>query len=69
MVENIDSKECEQHAYMSYHEDGLLDLSVGLPILLGGLNILLDSGVYLVAPVAGSQEVHHPPAYARRQSL
>ena len=49
MVENIDSIESEQRAYMSYHEDGLLDLLLGLAILLGGLNMLLDWEISLGA--------------------
>ncbi len=49
MVENIESKGREQQVYMSYHEDGLLDLLVGLAILLGGLNMLLDWDISLGA--------------------
>ena len=49
MAQSINPGIDEQRAYMSYHEDGLLDLRVGLAILLGGLTMLLDSDVPLGA--------------------
>jgi hypothetical protein len=49
MIENIESKGREQQVYMSYHEDGLLDLLVGLAILLGGLSMLVDWDISLGA--------------------
>jgi hypothetical protein len=47
MAQNVGSKEREQPAYMRYHEDGLLDLLVGLGVLLAGLTMLVDSDLPL----------------------
>jgi hypothetical protein len=47
MAQNVASNDHGQHAYMSYHEDGLLDLLVGLSVLLGGLYILVDLDIPL----------------------
>lgn len=49
MAQNVGSKEREQRAYMRYHEDGLLDLLVGLGILLAGLTMLVDLDFPLAA--------------------
>lgn len=37
MVPEIDLKALERKAYLSYHNDGLLDLGLGLPILAVGI--------------------------------
>lgn len=49
MAQNVGSKEREQPAYMRYHQDGLLDLLVGLGVLLAGLTMLVDSDFPLAA--------------------
>ena len=46
MKHNINLKNLERKAYLSYHEDGILDLFIGFNILLFGLWILADM-VYL----------------------
>jgi hypothetical protein len=43
----IGAQERKEHAYMSYHEDGLLDLLLGLAVLLGGLYIFVDLDIPL----------------------
>ena len=49
MVQNVGSRDREHQAYMSYHEDGLLDLMIGLAVLLGGLYLLVDWDIPLGA--------------------
>jgi len=49
MAQSINPGIDEQRAYMSYHEDGLLDLLVGLGVLLAGLTMLVDSDFPLAA--------------------
>jgi hypothetical protein len=36
-------KEIEKETYMSYHQDGLIDIFVGIYVLLFGLGILLSA--------------------------
>jgi hypothetical protein len=42
MTEEPNLKEIERKAYMSYHQDGLLDIFAGLYILGFGLGIIMD---------------------------
>jgi hypothetical protein len=49
MAHNIGSREREGQAYMSYHEDGLLDLLIGLAVLLAGIYVLVDLDIPLGA--------------------
>ena len=42
MSQNINLKENETKDYMYYHNDGLIDIYVGLSILLGGICMLTD---------------------------
>ena len=42
MIEKPNLKEIERRAYMSYHQDGLLDIFAGLYIIIFGVGILLD---------------------------
>jgi len=42
MSEEPNLKEIERRAYMSYHQDGLLDIFAGLYVLGFGLGILID---------------------------
>ena len=42
MAQNVSSKGHERRAYMSYHQDGLLDLLIGLGLLLAGIYALVD---------------------------
>ena len=42
MTEEPNLKEIERRAYMSYHQDGLLDIFAGLYILIFGIGILVD---------------------------
>ena len=37
MTQNINLKDIEKKVYMSYHQDGILDISLGLLILLFGI--------------------------------
>ena len=49
MTNYVGTQERKEQAYVSYHEDGLLDLLIGLAVLLGGLYILVDLDI----PLAG----------------
>jgi hypothetical protein len=49
MTQHIGSREREGQAYLSYHQDGLLDLLVGLGLLLSGIYLLADLDVPLGA--------------------
>jgi hypothetical protein len=49
MAQNINSKRLEQQAYMRYHQDGLLELFIGLGILFFGLMMLFDQDFPLAA--------------------
>ncbi|MBU0493874.1 MAG: hypothetical protein KKA73_28250 [Chloroflexi bacterium] len=42
MSQHIDLRELERKAYLSYHEDGVVDIFVGLGILFFGLTMLTD---------------------------
>lgn len=42
MPQNVNLKECEQEAYMYYHQDGLADIFIGLGILSFGLGMFID---------------------------
>ncbi|MDH5795144.1 MAG: hypothetical protein OEZ24_03455 [Candidatus Bathyarchaeota archaeon] len=52
MGEKISLKEIERRAYLSYHQDGLVDVSIGLAILVFGAYILYDPGMVVIG--AGS---------------
>jgi hypothetical protein len=49
MKHDIRMNERQHPAYMSYHEDGLLDLLLGLAVLLAGIYALADLGMPLGA--------------------
>jgi hypothetical protein len=49
VAQNVSSKGHERRAYMTYHQDGLLDLMVGLAVLLGGIYVLVDLDIPLGA--------------------
>jgi hypothetical protein len=49
MKDDIRMNERQHPAYMSYHEDGLLDLVLGLAILFAGIYALVDVGIPLGA--------------------
>lgn len=59
-MNNINLKNLERKAYLSYHEDGILDLFIGFNILLFGLCIFADM-VYL----AGAFAAISTPIYAQ----
>jgi len=54
MNKRMSLKEVEKRTYMSYHQDGLLDIFVGVYVLLFGLGILLmtvtDFSTWFVIP-------------------
>jgi hypothetical protein len=54
MMKETSLKEVEKRTYMSYHQDGLLDIFVGIYVLLFGLGILLrtvgDFGTWFIIP-------------------
>jgi hypothetical protein len=60
MEHNINLKNLERKAYLSYHQDGILDFFIGFNILLFGLWILADM-VYL----AGAFVAISTPIYAQ----
>lgn len=84
MSQNINLKENETKSYMYYHNDGLIDIYVGLSILLGGICMLTDiiylAGVFpvLCLPVYRSikksvtapriKNIKFPPEYKARAS-
>ena len=49
MVNKIDLKEIERKAYLSYHQDGLLDIFIGMFIFAFGLYILSESDFPIIA--------------------
>ncbi|MCB8992104.1 MAG: hypothetical protein H6665_15890 [Ardenticatenaceae bacterium] len=49
MSQKTDFELLRKKAYFSYHEDGLLDLVIGLSILGFGLNMAADNAAFLVA--------------------
>lgn len=53
--EKIDLKEIERRAYLSYHQDGLVDIFIGLAFLVFGAPILYDAGMVAVGGI--------PPPY------
>jgi len=59
-MNNINLKNLERKAYLSYHEDGILDLFIGFNILLFGLWMFADM-VYL----AGAFVAISTPIYAQ----
>lgn len=59
-MNNINLKNLERKAYLSYHQDGILDFFIGFNILLFGLWILADM-VYL----AGAFVAISTPIYAQ----
>ena len=59
-MNKIDLKKLERKAYLSYHQDGILDIFVGLSILLFGLWILAD-----MAHLAGAFVAIFTPIYAQ----
>jgi len=44
MAERINLKEIERKAYTSYHQDGLIDISIAFIVLTFGIMIVLDMG-------------------------
>ena len=59
MTQRIDLKELERRAYLSYHEDGLLDILIGLGALFIGCVILTD-----MAWMGGVLPALYVPIYA-----
>ena len=49
--EKIDLKEIERRAYLSYHQDGLVDIFMGLAFLVFGAPILYDPGMVAVGGI------------------
>ncbi len=48
MKQNINFKELRQKTYLAYHQDGLIDILVGLGIIGFGLNMAADNSALLV---------------------
>ena len=48
MTENINLKGIEQKAYMSYHQDGLLDIVIGLVPLFMGISALTGNYLFII---------------------
>lgn len=47
MSQEQDFKKLQQKTYRSYHQDGLIDIIIGLAIIGFGLNIALDNAAFL----------------------
>jgi hypothetical protein len=58
--EKINLRELERKAYLSYHQDGILDIVIGFNILLFGIWILAD-----MAFLAGAFAAIFTPIYAQ----
>jgi hypothetical protein len=59
-MDKINLKELERRAYLSYHQDGILDIFIGFNILLFGVWILID-----MAYLAGAFAAIFTPIYAQ----
>jgi hypothetical protein len=59
-MDKINLKKLERRAYLSYHQDGILDLFIGYNVLLFGLWILAD-----MAYLAGAFAAISTPIYAQ----
>jgi hypothetical protein len=59
-MEKINLKELERKAYLSYHQDGILDMFIGFSILLFGMWLLAD-----MAYLAGAFVAIFTPIYAQ----
>ena len=59
-MDKINLRALERRAYLSYHQDGILDIFIGLSILLFGLWILAD-----MAYLAGAFVAIFTPIYAQ----
>ena len=59
-MDKINLRELERRAYLSYHQDGILDLFIGFNIVLFGLWILAD-----MAYLAGAFVAIFMPIYAQ----
>jgi hypothetical protein len=46
MSKYLDFKKLERKAYLSYHQDGLIDIIIGIAILGFGLNIATDTVIF-----------------------
>jgi hypothetical protein len=44
MAEKINLKEIERKVYMSYHQDGLIDISIAIIVLAFGIMMFMDMG-------------------------
>jgi hypothetical protein len=44
MAERVDLKEIERRVYTSYHQDGLIDISIAIIVLTFGIMMFLDMG-------------------------
>lgn len=47
MSQNIDLKQIERKAYLSYYQDGLLDIFLGLGILIFAIGMATDTATYV----------------------
>ena len=47
MSQVLDFKKLQQKTYQSYHQDGLIDIIIGLGLIGFGLNMALDNAVFL----------------------
>ena len=73
MVADVNLKEIQRKVYMTFFQDGLWDIFLGLFILGWGLSILTEAaylpGVFhrYIFYDMGNKEVAHLPAYRLRQ--
>jgi uncharacterized membrane protein len=51
MSQSADLQKLEQRAYLSYHQDGLLDLIIGTAILALGLNEAMDTTIWSLVAI------------------
>lgn len=48
MLSETELNEAERKLYLSYHEDGVLDLIAGLPVLMFGLGMIFDATMLFI---------------------
>lgn len=46
MTKYLDFKKLERRAYLSYHQDGLIDIIIGIAVIGFGLNIAADTVIF-----------------------
>ena len=68
MSQSADFRKLEQKAYLSYHQDGLIDLTIGSIVLCIAISEVTDSSIWnliallLIFAYMPLKETHYLPA-------